>query len=218
MRVGFVVRLTFGLVFTPLLIPSFTTASTIIQPIYYSTSGYVGDSPSVVDNPVSYSGTGATANPVLFPGSFSLGSFVVPQLASNVSVTETNTPFHIDVYFSENPPQGVWPWNTSSLGINGVLDGTLTGSTGSTLIATMTSVTGEGPGPLPFPISAFQTNVPQAVAPFNLASWTYYNGSQYVGVTAPLIAGVSELYPVPEPTAVPLLSLVLAAVWWRRTS
>jgi hypothetical protein len=125
------------------------------------------------------------------PGSLALGSFDAEALISG-SLTYTNLPFYINVTFSSQGSSGV---TYPELAIQGVLNGTTTGSSSSDVIATVTSVQTVGTGALPFPISSFVLG-PQMLAPSSV------NGGQ----TA-LVANI-EPAAVPEPTAMAMMSLL----------
>src|SRR5262249_59445515 len=110
-------------------------------------------------------------------------------------LTYHNLPFYIEVAFypqGQNGPVPLGP--SSSLAIQGVLNGTVTGTSSSDVVATITSVQASGPGILPFPLDSFNILAPQTLAPSGI------NG----GIT-PLIAQVAA---VPEPTPIPLIGLL----------
>jgi hypothetical protein len=174
-------------------------ASPISQAIYYQSSGSVASSTGPNNGPITFSGL--ANNAFIAPGSFSLGNFNVPALGSNESITDTNTPFTIDVKFFTQPPSSGGP--SSNVEINGLLNGTITGNLTTSMVATVTSIGQTGGVDLPFPLPNLMVNVPQTLAPNAI------NG----GVT-PLIAQVTA---IPEPSALALFALTLGGLGvWRR--
>lgn len=166
--------------------------------IDYSTDGSVGG-PS--GGPVHFEGTDGS---FITPGTFVLGQFETPVLPSSATLTYTNTPFNIDVSFST--PSGP----ASDLIISGLINGTITGNTSSSMVATITSVVqGSESGQLPFPLNTFQVLAPQILAPrgmqggiTNLYAYSSFN------------AAAETL--VPEPSTFALFGTVLVGFGVRR--
>jgi len=83
-----------------------------------------------------------------------------------------------------------------------LLNGSIVGTSSSTLQASVASISQVGGNPLPFPIGTFQVLAPQTISP--------------VG-TSPLVAYVSfDPTKVPEPTTLALCTTVLAGLGVRR--
>ncbi len=158
------------------------------------------------------------------PGSFVLGTFTTNPLPTTATLTYNNTPFTIDLtvgaagypyygagyyYYGYNP-------NTYQYQISGVLNGSISGDGTSTMMASITGITGSGNGTVttpPFPISDLQINVPQGIAA--------PNGSTY-GVTTltaqVTVAGLPLPAPAPEPSTLAVFGLALAGWAYRRRS
>ncbi|WP_422928436.1 PEP-CTERM sorting domain-containing protein [Singulisphaera sp. PoT] len=160
------------------------------SPITYSTSAWIDGNFGPGASPISL---GTSSGTLYTPGSINLGTFNTSlSLPESASLTYANTPFTIDVYFNTSS-------GTSILQVNGLLNGTITGTTSSTLQASVASVTNIGGNPLPFPLDTFQVLAPQTISP---------------GGASPLYAYVS--YNVPEPTTLALCGSVLAGLAVRR--
>jgi hypothetical protein len=176
------------LLFTPLVALSF--ARTVrADPIPYSSSGEVG----------AHGGTSignftlnATSGTLLGPGSLTLASFQAPTVPDGATLSFANMPFFINVEFQP----GGQTSDTSELSIHGELNGTLTGSTSSSVVATVTSVQSTGANSLPFTLDSFNVLAPQTLNP-----------SGYNGGTTSLIGQVTALS-TPEPTPLALLGIL----------
>jgi hypothetical protein len=137
----------------------------------------------------------ATSGTLLGPGTFSLGTFVASPLPEGAGLTYNNLPFYITVWFNS---QGPINFSTSSeLSIRGVLNGTVTGSMSSNVVATVTSMQSFGPDPLPFSLDSFNVLTPQTLAPSGI------NGGN--------TAFMAQLNAIPEPG--PLAMMGLLAGW-----
>ena len=158
----------------------------------------------------------------LTPSSLSLGSFQAASLADGQSVTYNNTPFHI--MFSAdaiNGQSGFQP-NQTPIDISGVFNGTLTGSTGSTLTATFDK---------PAASALLNANVdPTQVATYSFMTGLYTNtmtlpdnplhivpASSNDGLTtAQAVLNNSAITaPVPEPSTVVIFAATLAGLGFR---
>jgi hypothetical protein len=176
------------LVATPLI--ALAIAPTVrADPIPYTSYGDVGTQAGV---PIGNFGFNYALGTLLMPGTFSLGSFQAQPLPDGAGLTYHNLPFFIDVTFYPQGQTGPGAYAASSdLSIQGVLNGTVTGTSFSDVVATITSVKAGGPGVLPFPLDSFNVLTPLTLAPSGI------NG----GVTN-LIAQVTA---VPEPTPLALM-------------
>jgi hypothetical protein len=179
------------------------------QAVYYSTSGSVGSA----TGPISFLGEGSSATPggmsFISPGAFTLGQFQVQALPGSASLTYNSTPFEIFASFSTSP---TGPFSTVE--IQGTLDGTISGSTGTSMFASITSIETEaGSIPPPFSLSALSINLPQAIAPGGM------NGG-LTALTAQLTVAADPPAPVPEPGSMAVFAVALGGLglWrWRRT-
>lgn len=196
-------------------------ASALTEGIYYTANSWVGDAPPNSDNsPIQGGAIGQTLTPLMLPGTIQLPYFTIDSQGPTQTVTETNTPFHIQVFLSMTQPAGAWPWYTSELQIDGVLNGTLYGNSRSDVTATVTGVHQVGPGTLPFPIDAFHVDAPQVLTPYDLNSWKWNDGFVNRSATRPLIAEITTVgdpVTVPEPSTIMVFSLGVAASFgWLR--
>lgn len=173
---------------------STTEASPITPPIDYSTSG------TIDPGPVKFVGTSGS---FLTPGTFSLGDFKVDALPSSASLTYTNTPFSVDVNFSTSS-------GSSELVVQGLLNGTITGNTASSLIATISNVAQQGSGTLPFPLNTFTLVAPQTLSPHDLN----HGKTDLFAYVSYNPAG--QTLNTPEPTTLALFGTVLAGLGVRR--
>ncbi len=154
-------------------------------PITYTTAGWIGTQSGSSDTYLSYNPTSGT---LLAPGTLSLGSIAAQPIPNGLGMTYNQLPFDITVTFQ---PQGSSDLESSSLNLQGVINGAMMGSTSSTAVATLTSVQSTGPGTLPFPISAFDLG-PQSISPSGL------NG----GITSLTAEVTSAAVPEPNPLAI----------------
>jgi hypothetical protein len=146
------------------------------------------------DNYRYYGGAQFTA-----PGSFLLGQFKANALPAGLSLTYTNLPFYLTMYVA---PNGQNAMLGGEVQITGLLNGTAIGS-GSSVIASIQSITASGP--LPFPLPNFKIDMPQVLSGDG---------------TTNLTARIEEFpQPVPEPStfATILIGLVLASRRLRRS-
>src|SRR5262249_41468120 len=122
-------------------------------PIPYTTSGTVGATAGV---PIGNFDFVPASGTLLLPGAFSLGRFSARPLQDGASLTFHDMPYYIDVTITSPASTGSGsPDVTSGLMIQGLLNGTVTGTSSSDVLATVTSVTSIGAAPLPFPLDSF---------------------------------------------------------------
>jgi hypothetical protein len=114
--------------------------------ITYDTSGAVGTTGITGSNVLSFvpitfnssstaSSTTPSSNTFNSPSNFSLGYFQVGQLDPGVSTTYNNTPFSLTLHFDSVNGQTPTP-NATPITISGVLNGTVSGSDVSSVVAT----------------------------------------------------------------------------------
>jgi hypothetical protein len=171
----------------------------------YSTSGWIGGSSF---GGLSFSGnSGAVAG----PGALVLGSFYNnnSSLPDGAELTFKDVPFTVNLTLSS----ASGPYGYQNLVISGVINGSLTGSNQTSLLATVTGVTSttgwNGPIVDPSDLTVF----PQTIA------WSG-SGSYYSGTASSLVAYISKTLdpvPVPEPGAMLVFGAAMAgAVAWNR--
>ena len=175
-------------------------ASPITEPLYFTTTGTIGDAAG----PITFQGQSAGSN--IVPGSVNLGSIEDHlSLPSSASLSYSNTPLKIIMTIFNNGP-GNWS-NTSTLEIDGTLNGAITGNTQSNMAVSVTSVHQTGGNPLPFPVSGLTFSTPLYVSPSGIN-----NGE------TPLVGQISQVFPpaIPEPTTLGLYVAALGGLGvWR---
>ncbi len=167
--------------------------------IQYSSGGDVGNSAGV---PIGNFDISYMNGTLLTPGSFTVADFQAEALPTGAGLTYSNMPFYVDVTFNNPQQTNNGFYDEASLNIQGVLNGTVTGSTSSNVEATVTSTSLQYTGPsfLPFSASSITFLTPQTLAPSGI------NG----GIT-PLVASIALATPLPEPT--PLVMMEVLAGW-----
>jgi hypothetical protein len=178
---------------------SSSQASAIIN---YSTAGSIDSSgisgPGVISFvPVS----NATFNT---PSAFSLGDFQVAPLPAGQTTTYTNTPFHIT--FLANTVNGAAPDpNQTPIQVSGVLNGTVTGSNETEVVATFNPVS------TPTFLTGQYTNTMSILdSPLSLVPSTTNNGQ--TSAQANLESTITTPPPIPEPTSIALFLTTLAGL------
>ncbi len=184
-----------SLLVTPLIALSF--ARTVrADPIVYQSYGDVGVAGSA---PIGSFSLNSTSGTLIGPGSIALATFQAPTVPTGATLTFTNMPFYISVDFHPDSQNS----DASVLSINGMLNGTLTGTSNSNVVATVTSVQTTGPDSLPFSLDSFNVLAPQALAPSGI------NGG-----TTTLIGQITAMS-TPEPTPLAMLGLLAGWVAYR---
>jgi hypothetical protein len=172
------------------------TAAPSIGALTYHTTGNVG---TYFGDPVgTISFDGEWAAPLATPGSIRLGQFQSRALAEGAGLTYSDFPFYITLVTD----QGNGGYDaTSGLSIAGLLNGTVTGTTQSDVMATITSVQPYGMAPLPFPLANIHVDAPQLLAPPGV------NGGRTT-----LNARIDPFPPpIPEPTSWAVFAMALVA-------
>jgi hypothetical protein len=189
-----------------------------VQSYSYTTFGDISGMTGV--QPIEFQGV-YNGGTLTTPGSVTLGQFITNPLPATATLTYNDTPFTIDLNVKPMSPANFVPGNNfNTLGyeyvISGVLNGSITGNGISSMMATVTSITGNdfglGTTP-PFPISDLQVIAPQGiVAP---------NGSidGVTTLTGQVTVGDPGLpTPAPEPSTIAVFGLALAGWAYRRRS
>jgi hypothetical protein len=173
-------------------------ADPIPQTLSYQSLGTIGGTAGVGIGSFTLAPSQGTAE---IPGAFTLGTFQAEPLPDGAGLTYTNLPFSIDIQFRDPSSTSSTPPVTDIV-VQGVLNGTVTGTQASSVVASITSIeqnwaTGT---PLLSPTN-LMIAVPQLLAPSGI------NG----GVT-PLIGQLSMPDPVPEAATVVLWGVGIALV------
>ena len=171
----------------------------------YSTVGSTIDSTGVT-------GVGAislnTVNGGSFsnPSSFSLGEFQVAELPEGTTTSYENTPFHFT--FQSKTIDGVEPIpNGTPVVVSGMLNGTVTGGSQSTVVATF------NPAPMP----TFQTGLYTNTLTIPDVSLSLVPSTANGGRTTAqaYLTATANAPPVPEPTTIALFLTTLAGLGLR---
>ncbi len=168
--------------------------------------GYTGT------NVISFQGVSNGSFPA--PGAFSLGNFVITQPTSG-STTYNNTEFTIELQTNlagnVTPSSTVLPYSTIRL--DGVLNGTVSATGQSTVVASILSIEPDAPMQIPEHQTVPTLDLPFPISALTVAQPVALNGSSTNGGT-PLVGYVTT---VPEPSAfVVSLTAVAGVVWIRR--
>jgi hypothetical protein len=181
-----------------------------VQSFSYTTDGTVANQSGVA--PISFIGTG----PQTFttPGTFALGQFEAANiLPASATLTYNNTPFTIDLNVPSATGTGIYTFV-----ISGFLNGSITGSGTSDMVATVSSITGvpsDSNGTMttpPFSASEIQINVPQGITAPNALTGT----TGFTTLFAQVSPGLGGAAPAPEPTSIAVFGVGLVAWGIRR--
>jgi hypothetical protein len=187
------------------------TQSEPVQSYGYASSGSIASQTGVA--PIYFNGLSGTQT-LTTPGVFSLGQFdAAGTLPTTATLTYNNTPFTIDLNVASGTGSGTYTYV-----INGNLNGSITGAGSSTMIATVSSITGQANdfnGVMttpPFPASDIQVSVPQGITAPNgsVDGYTTLYGQVNLG------SGLGLPSPAPEPASIAVFAVGLAAWGIRR--
>jgi hypothetical protein len=169
--------------------------------INYSTSGGVDSSGVTGANVISFNSVDQGA--FVTPSAFSLGEFLTAALPAGVSTSYTNTPFHVT--YGINQINGT---NTSiePITITGLLNGTITGPSQSSVVATFNPITTPD-----FTISSTNNELSVLSTTVSLVPSTT-NG----GRTTAQAQLLTQIAPVPEPATIAVFLTAMAGVGLRR--
>jgi PEP-CTERM motif len=143
-----------------------------------------------------------------------IGQFITSPLPATATLTYNNTPFVIDLNVVTAPGSPIANYDYK---LTGMLNGSITGNGHSTMMAYVTSITGNdyGTGAVPpFPLWELQLNAPLAIAApkGETSGFSTLTGQLYIPSLSPPLAA-------PEPASVVLFGTALAG-WFvhrRRT-
>jgi hypothetical protein len=169
--------------------------------INYSTSGGVDSTGVSGPNVISFNSVSNGA--FVTPSAFSLGEFLVAALPAGVSTTYTNTPFHVTFGINQ-----VNSTNTSitPMTITGELNGTITGPSQSSVVATFDAVSSPN-----FTIGGANDVLSILGTTVSLVPSTTNSGR-----TTAQAQLLSNSAPVPEPATLAVFATAIAGITLRR--
>jgi len=173
----------------------------------YSTLGNV-DSTGVVGTPI-ISFDGVKNETFTAPSAFSLGAFQVAGLPGGSSTEYNNTPFHLTLMVNQLDGQTPVP-NETPIVVNGFLNGKVTGSGQSSVVATFDTSTLKD-----FVTGSFKDTLNVFDNPLSLVPSTTNDGR----TTAQAQIIVSEVHnppAIPEPTSISIFLTAIAGYGLRR--
>ncbi len=169
----------------------------------YSTSGQIGLAGITGPNVISFNSVSGGSFEA--PSSLSLGEFLVAALPAGISTTYTNTPFqisYIDQLVDGNNPTT----NQTPITLSGVLNGTVTGPSQSSVVATFN----------PIPINEFQTGNFQNILSLQSSSLSLVPSTPNGGQSTAQAQIIVKAAPVPEPATIAIFLTAIAGVGLRR--
>jgi hypothetical protein len=181
-----------------------TTATTTPTSLMgYSTSGQIGVDGISGPNVISFSAVPSGSFEA--PSSLSLGEFLVAALPAGISTTYTNTPFTIS-YIDQSVDGNTPGTNQTPITVSGVLNGTVTGPSQSSVVATFN----------PIPITEFQTGNFQNILSLQNSSLSLVPSTTNGGQTTAQAQIIVKAAPVPEPATIAIFLTAIAGVGLRR--
>jgi hypothetical protein len=180
---------------------STSKADSLNSLINYSTTGTVD--PNVgVNGPSVISFDSVAKGAFAAPSAFSLGSFQVAPLPTGVSTTYTNTPFQIT--YLTNAINGTSITGTpDQVVLNGYLNGTITGGSQSSVLATFSPSS-----PITFQTDGLSNSINVLGQSLALVPSTT-NGGLTTAQAQIVVSGSLSGVPVPEPTSIAVFVLAL---------
>jgi len=181
-----------------------------VQSYAYDTSGGISGPGGFV--PISFDPQSATST-LTTPGSIILGQFMTNPLPSTATLTYNDTPFTIALNLGVQGSTNISNSNSVyQYQISGVLNGMIGGDGSSSMMATVTSITGSGltTSP-PFPISDLVIAAQGIAAPNgSQAGITVLTGQVLIaGNALPPPLGVGSPTPTPEPSTFAVFGIAL---------
>jgi hypothetical protein len=170
----------------------------------YSTSGSV-DPTQGISGPGVISFNSVPSGSFTAPSSFSLGEFLVAALPAGVSTTYTHTPFQIS-YIDQSVDGNAPGINGTPVSITGELNGTITGASQSSVVATFN----------PLPINEFQTGNFLNILSILGTSVSLVPSTTNGGRTTAQAQIIVKAAPVPEPATIAIFLSAIAGVGLRR--
>jgi hypothetical protein len=143
--------------------PRPSLGSPTITPVAFrsTTQGTVGEGWT---GPIQFVGTGTTD--FLAPGILDLGEFHLQRIPSRTTLGVEDLPFEIQLWVWK-PGSGPTGIDGPMIHIEGRIDGSMKGTTESTLVAQVTSISAAaGSPPLPFDLKDFSVQLPQTIRPY----------------------------------------------------
>jgi hypothetical protein len=165
-------------------------------------------------------GTGVTGTPGLSidsvmggsfmsPSSLNLGAFHAEALASGQSTTYSNTPFHFT--FKALTVDGAAPQvNQTPIDVSGVLNGTLSGPSQSSVTATFDKAS---PGSYQFLTGLYSNTLTIPDSPLSIVPSTTNSG---VTTAQAILSNIAITSPVPEPSTILLFASTVIGLGLRR--
>jgi hypothetical protein len=182
-------------------------ADSIQSLMQYSTSGTI-DSTGITGTPV-IGFNSVLSGSFTAPSAFSLGEFQVAAMPSGTTTTYHNTPFHI-TYLTNQVDGAVPSINGTPVTINGVLNGTVTGGTQSSVTATFSPTT------LPaFQTGNFSDTLNLLDSPVSLVPSTTNSGLTTAQASM-IVQAITPPSAAAEPTSVAIFLTALAGLGLRR--
>ena len=168
----------------------------------YTTSGSIDS--GGVSGPGVISFIPVSTNQFNAPSAFSLGDFQVAALPDGQTTTYTNTPFHITYLANTVNGQAPNP-NQTPIQVSGVLNGTVTGSNQSSVVATFDPISNST-----FLTGQYSNTIGILDSPLSLVPSTTNNGQ--TSAQATLDTQFQGTNPIPEPTSIALFLTTLAGL------
>jgi hypothetical protein len=180
-----------------------TTATDPTSLMGYSTSGRIGVTGISGPNVISFNSVAQASFEA--PSSLSLGEFLVAALPAGISTTYTNTPFQIS-YIDQSVDGNNPGTNQTPIMLTGLLNGTVTGPSQSSVVATFN----------PIPINEFQTGNFQNILSLQNSSLSLVPSTTNGGQTTAQAQIIVKAAPVPEPATIAIFLTAIAGVGLRR--
>lgn len=187
--------------------PTASHAESLNTLVNYSTSGTI-DTSTGVNGPGVISFNSVTNGTFSAPSSLSLGSFQMQALPAGVSTTYSNTPFEIT--YLTNSINGQSPSSATPVVLDGVLNGTVTGGSQSSVTATFSSSP-----PINFSTGGLQNSL-QILGETLALVPSSTNGGITTAQAEIATSGSLNGVPVPEPASIAVFVMAMSGIGLRR--